>query len=280
VRPFSVGGVRAGVPRAVCGSNGVPLVDGPEHDSIPGYQAQVVTLGKLLDTGAVDRLVARDDDLLAGRVYAQIRAELEQEQRYQVKRLAIEPERARQLVGALWDRRQDRFGTWPKDIKDLVARCACDAVLLVADGPNHNTMVEAGVTFGPSFVGKTGLFGGKDVARAHVRAGFLSMLVDPATGERIRTAVANDRPDYLDDAAAYWPGADGTISQAHWQRMADYLTSLTPAYRKALAMVGLRPSCAHLYAPNTAYSGRTGEMPPPLPEDTAAKCPALPPLNG
>jgi hypothetical protein len=245
-----------------------------------GYQAQVVTLGKLLNASAIDKTVARNDDLLADRVYTQIKAELEQEQRYQVKRLAIQPERARQLVDGLWDRRQDRFGMWPKDMKDLVARCECDAVLLVADGPNHNTMVEAGLTFGPSFVGKTGLFGGKDVARAHVRAGFLSVLVDPATGERVRSAVAEDRPDYRDDAATWWPGADGTVSEAHWSRLADYLVGLRPAYRKSLAMVGLRPSCAHLYAPNTAYSGRTGEMPPPLPEDAAAKCPDLPTVNG
>jgi hypothetical protein len=245
-----------------------------------GYQAQVVTLGKLLNASAIDKTVARNDDLLADRVYAQIKTELEQEQRYQVKRVAVQPERARQVVDALWDRRQDRFGTWPKEIKELVAKCECDAVLLVADGPNHNTMVEAGLTFGPSFVGKTGLFGGKDVARAHLRAGFLSMLVDPATGERIRTAVAEDRPDYRDDAATWWPGAEGTVSDAHWLRLADYLGGLRPVYRKSLAMVGLRPSCAHLYAPTTAYSGRTGEMPPPLPEGAAAKCPELSPVNG
>lgn len=242
---------------------------------VSGYQAQVVTLGTLLNVGRLDMTVPRDDDLLSDRVYAQVKAELALEQRYEVRRVQVSPEQARKLDDALWSRRDDRFGNWPRDMKDLVSKCECDAVLLVADGPSHNTMIEAGFTFGPSFVGKSGVFGGKDAARAHFRVGLLAMLVDPTTGDRIRTARAEDRPDYQEDVRAYWPGADGSISEAHWQRMASYLDGVTSVYRKALSMVGLRPTCAHNYFLDRGQAARTGEAPIPQPVEDTAKCPPL-----
>lgn len=237
-----------------------------------GYQAQVVTLGTLLNVGRIDDTIALNDDRLSDRIFTQVKAELELEQRYEVRRLQIRPERARKLVNELWNRHESRFGSWPKDMKELVSHCECDAVLLLADGPSHNTMVEAGLTFGPSFVGKSGVFGGKEVGRAHVRFGLLAMLVDPTTGDRIRTGTTDDRPDYQSDAKAYWPGADGVVSEAHWQRMSSYLDGLRPVYRGAIAMVGLRPSCAHLYYQST-NTARSGEPPQPPPADEAIKCP-------
>jgi hypothetical protein len=240
-----------------------------------GYQAQVVTLGTLLNVGRLDKTEPRDDDLLSDRVFAQLKAEMELEQRYEVRRLKVSPEQGRNLASTLWNRRDDRFGTWPRDMKEVLAKCDCDAVLIVADGPSHNTMIEAGFTFGPSFVGKSGVFGGKDVARAHFRVGLLAMLVDPMSGERIRTATVHDRPDYQDDAKAYWPGAEGAVGEVHWSRMANYLDGVTLVYRKALSMVGLRPSCAHRYfvANAGAMAARSGEAPPPPFVEDIAKCP-------
>jgi len=249
-----------------------------------GYQVQVVTLGTLLNVGRLERNEPRDDDLLSDRVFAGIKSELALERRYEVRRLQVNAEQARKLTNSLWNRREDRFGSWPTEMKDLVANCDCDAVLVVADGPSHNTMVEAGLTFGPSFVGKSGVFGGKDVARAHFRAGLLTMLVDPKSGERIRTATAHDRPDYQEDAKAFWPGSEGSISDTHWNRMARYLEGLGPVYRKSLSMVGLRPSCAHRYAQaNTnAMAARSGEPPPPPVVEDTTRCPldGVPALNG
>jgi|GEM_PF-2145893 len=240
---------------------------------LSGYRAQVVTLGGLLGIGAANRLVPRDDGLLADSIYAAAKSELDKEERYEIKRLRVEPEQARQFSEDLWNRRGNHFGRLPEDLKSIYADCQCDAVLVITDGPSHNTMVEAGLTYGPSWAGKAGMLGGKEAGSAHMRVGVFALLMDPRADKRVSSARAEERPDYEPASAQNWPGTEGPVSEALWQGMAKYLGGRQQVLRQALYEVGLRPSCAlPFFERGGQYGGRNESPPSTLPGSDPSRC--------
>lgn len=240
---------------------------------LSGYRADVVTLGGLMGFGYANRLVTRNDGLISDRLYETLKTELDREERYEVKRLAVEPAQARQFVNEIWDRRSSRFGKLSAELQALTAGCQCDAVLLLADGPNHNTMAEAGLSHGPAWAGTAGALGGKTATKAHMRVGWYAMLIAPETGKRVASALVEERPDYAPASAENWPGQEGEVSEQLWQRMADYLGRREPLLRKALYEVGLRPSCAlPFFETGGQYSSRSQFPPSTLPGSDPQRC--------
>lgn len=238
-----------------------------------GFQVHVMTTGGLMLRRDGRFTTAHEGTQLADSLYAAISSELDMEQRYEFKRLPILPETARAVVNALWDQRTGRYGKLATELKSVYRECQCDAVLLVADGPGHNPIVDDAHTFGPTWVGKRSFLGGSQIAKSQLRMGLIAVLIDPATGERDGIGEASSRTEPVDASESNWPGEEGPVGEHHWNQMAAYFAQLNPAVRQALYWVGVRPSCALPYfSKKSPAEARDLEPPATLPGTDPAKC--------
>lgn len=177
------------------------------------------------------------------------------------------------MVNALWDRGTGRYGKLAPELKNVYRDCQCDAVLVLADGPGHNPCADDAFTCGPTWVGKRGLLGGSQIAKAQLRMGLVALLIDPATGERDGTGAASHRTEPADAIQSHWPGEEGPITEQHWAQMANYLGHQRAMVRQSLYWTGLRPSCALPYfAKKSPAQARDLEPPATLPGTDPDRC--------
>ncbi|MFG6466007.1 hypothetical protein [Roseateles sp. BYS87W] len=237
-----------------------------------GARVEVFSRGLLMKVSKDNQIyVPTDAPLLSDAIFEGIKAELDLEGRYEVRRIAMEPAAARaysEAVVSEMSRGSRVSGVWNKLLMPYYETCGCDALLVIGDGLAYNELVDAGASFGPSFSGRGGLAGMGAPEKAQFRVGLFFWLADPAKRDGVRQYNKSNIPDYSDDVGALWPGKDGTIAPPYWERMAEYLKRQTPLYQESLHYIGLRPSCALPYFEASATLQARGYAPPQLLEDT------------
>lgn len=232
-----------------------------------GARAHILSRGMLMHVQKDEIYVPTDEPLLADAIFEGLKAELDKEERYEVKRMAMTPDAARQYSDAIVKQMRSRTpisGAWNQLLTPYYESCGCDALLVVGDGRVFNEVTEVSANFGPSFAGRGGLAGQGEPEKAQFRVGLMFWLADPVKKEGVRGFTGTDIPDYSTDVASHWPGRDGSVAPKYWQGMADYLRSRTRLYQYSLFMIGLRPSCAMPYFDNDPVLQARGYAPPPL----------------
>lgn len=241
-----------------------------------GYRAHVVKRGTLMNIGKLGQFVGHDDPKVADAVFEAAAAQLRLEERYEIQRLAIDPEAARAISAKM-----SEDVVYPKELKKLLepyyASCQCDALLLIADGRAENMFSETAPSFGPSFSAKAAVSNTGEATKSHLRLGLVFALHDPVEKESVRSTLLSDVPDYSPDVQKYWPQPEGSVPAVYWERMAAYVGALPVLYQRALFRIGLRPSCALPYFDKDAMAQRRGTPPPQvLPGSDPAKCQPAP----
>lgn len=245
-----------------------------------GYRAHVIKRGTLMNIGnKLGRFVAYDDPRVADAIFNAVVAQISQEERYEISRVAIEPEAARAIASKLDDRGINGMSSkaWDKQLAPYYEACHCDALLLVTDGMSENMFSEVSPSFGPSFSSKAAVSNSGDAVKAHVRMGLVFMLGDAEKKEGSRIVTLSDVPDYSEDVKKYWPPADGEIANEHWDRLASFVGAPAARYQQTLFRIGLRPSCALPYFEHDVMAQRRGNEPPEtLPGTDPSKCKPTP----
>lgn len=241
-----------------------------------GYRAHVVKRGTMMNFGKLGHFVPYDGAKVADAIFEAVVAQVSQEERYDISRVAIEPEPARVIAGKFADGPADTR-IWEKLLAPYYEACHCDALLLVTDGRAENAFSETSPSFGPSFSAKAAVSNTGDAIKSHMRLGLLFVLVDPVARGAATGWGLSDVPDYSEEVAKFWPPSETAIDDAYWDRMAAYVGSPVKRYQQALFRAGLRPSCALPYYEKSATAQRRGEEPPKtLPGTDPAKCQPAP----
>ncbi|MDR7270160.1 hypothetical protein J2X20_002818 [Pelomonas saccharophila] len=237
-----------------------------------GYRAHVVKRGTLMNIGKLGQFVTHDDAGIAEAIFQATLAQLSQEERYEVSRVAIEPEPARAIAAKVVDS-WAYPKSWGKLLEPYYDACQCDALLLVTDGSSENMFSETAPSYGPSFSSKAAVSNSGAAVKSHLRLGLVFMLIDPAAKEVVRRAQQSDVPDYSEEVQKYWPPSETPIPDEYWARLAAYVGTPAKLYQKGLFEVGLRPSCALPYFARSNVAQQRGQEPPvTLPGTDPAKC--------
>ncbi|KQW44871.1 MULTISPECIES: hypothetical protein [unclassified Roseateles] len=243
---------------------------------VSGYRAHVIKRGTLMNIGKLGKFASYDEPRLADAIFNAVSMQIRQEERYEISRVRIEPEAARNIATEIYEKYR-LPNVWGKLLTPYYESCDCDALLVVTDGPSENPFSETAPSVGPSFSSKAAVSNSGDPIKSHMRLGLLLMLADPVEKRAVRHSLMSDVPDYSEDVQRYWPSSDTQVPQEYWGRLVAYVDSPTKAYQKALFWIGLRPSCALPYFNSSPFAQQRGQQPPEvLPGTDPSKCQPAP----
>jgi hypothetical protein len=220
---------------------------------LTGHEVELARVGALV-FGNKRAFVAAADEALSEAVFQTLSAELEKEQRFELKRLQAPKEHYRQLAEAAYQGARGFFGASLGDAQADIAKyaqaCDCDALLVVSSARGQLDGSSNQFFKGPAWVAYSGL--GDEAKKTQVAAYLMLFLVDPASGKVVKTAAnapdAHMVPHSVPVAASAWPKEMAAIEPEQWPALVNaFRSDLAATLRRPLFKLGLRPSCGLHY---------------------------------
>jgi len=249
---------------------------------LAGDQLEVARIGMTV-FGNKRVVVAAPDGAMTQLAFDEIRAELDLEQRFEIRQVPVQRDDRVRLAKQGADASQGVLGPQWKllavELAPYRKACACDALLVAL--PAYNTPFYGSNQSAAGFWWAGYSRFSEDVHHSSAIVNLWLLLVDPATGDVVASGMAAAAPWGWRVPPEHWPKSTDEVPADAWPVLYQAFRGQLPhKLRHPLYEVGLRPSCTMYFLEMYPVAQTPDAFPPDPPQLPAgadpAKCEKLP----